>query len=178
MIDIGDKVEFDGRRGRVRGTVTDVKHSRPGSRNQLARAYGLSTPTVRKLVVLPDDGSSGVWTVPETMCRKIGKGDVKAISKSREILNQIANKRAERAYQGRETADTAGLYDLKKGDPIEVKFREGWFPKKFSHMSANGRVGFFDGSRPDPLGIFPDEKRVRFVAAQFVRKPTDEASAT
>lgn len=171
-IEIGDKVQFDARGKTIRGTVTDVKFSRPGSRNALVRAYDLHTPTNRKLVVLPDNGG-GVWTVPDHLCRKIGKGDKQAGNKAREIIGSIQRMKSERNAQRQEIAAGAGLHDLKKGDPIEVQFRQGWQKRTFSHMTASGQVGFTDGStESDPLGLGMGKLRVRFTPAQFVRKAT------
>jgi hypothetical protein len=183
-IQIGDKVEFDGRRGRIRGTVTDIKYSRPGSRNQLVRNYGLHTPSVKKFVVLPDGATpgeqgAGVWTVPEGMCRKVGSGDKEARTKANQIINHISQQRFSRASQGREEADAAGLYDLKKGDDIEVQFTDvGWQRRKFSHITHSGQVGFYregdvrHDSDPTGLGLFGrrPEMKVRFTPAKFVRK--------
>ena len=178
-ISVGDRVQFTGRRGPVEGTVTDEKYSRPGSRNQLVKAYGIHTPQVRMLSVMPD-GESGLWSVPERMCTKIGKGDATAKVRASDLLTKIHLQRSDRESQGRETADSAGLYNLKKGDDIEVKYRDvGWQRRKFSHLTKSGTVGYYrEGDvRPsnDPinrlLGTSRDELHVRFTPAQFVRKP-------
>ena len=177
-INIGDKVEFDGRKGRVRGTVTDIKYSKPGSRHQLVRAYGLPTPSQKKFVVLPDgEPGQGVWTVPERMCRKVGAGDKGAKAKASQLINQINQQRFDRASKGREAADTAGLYGLKKGDAIEVKFRDvGWSPRKFSHITHNGQVGYYREGDFKPskdllgLGMARPELHIRFSPVEFVRK--------
>lgn len=181
-INIGDKVEFIGRGRKVVGTVTDVKLSRPGSRNALVRSYGLHTPTQRKLLVLPDGTvpgqGAGVWTVPEQMCKLVAKGggDPNAGKAANKIILSIAQQRFTRASQGRESADDAGFYDLKKGDDIEVKFSDvGWQRRKFSHVTHSGQVGFYrEGDvRPSKglLGLDRLEPRVRFAHSSLVRKP-------
>jgi hypothetical protein len=173
-INVNDKVSFSGRGRTIIGTVTEVKYSRPGSRHALVKAYGLPTPTQRKLVVMPDDGQ-GVWTVPERMCKLVAKGggDPKARSQASQVINNVAQQRSQRASQGREAADTAGLYALKKGADIEVMFNDvGWQPRKFSHLTHSGQVGFYrEGAVvPDPLGMRPGKPHIRFTPAKFVRK--------
>lgn len=156
MIDIGDKVEFNGRKGLVRGTVTDVKFSSPG-RNKLAR-FGLTAPSHRMLTVMADD--ERLWSVPDSMCKKVGKGDKKAPVKAIEIISQIKQQQRDRV--DRRSSSVAGLAGLKKGDPIEVKFRNsGWVKVEFSHVSSSNRVAFVD----------PYSGSVRFSNPQFVRRP-------
>ena len=161
--DIGDKVTFNARGRDITGTVTDIKLSRPGSRNRLVRAYGLPTPGVTKLVVLPD-GEKGLWTVPDRMCKKVGRATDPNVARQQAstLINQIADQRFQRASQGRDKADSAGLYGLKKGDAIEVQARHrGWIDAVFTHITANGRVGF-------RVGDFDD--KIHFSPPQFVRK--------
>jgi hypothetical protein len=181
-INIGDKVKFNARGREHRGTVTDVKFSRPGSRsrNMLVQLYGMETPTHRKLVVMPE-GGGGVWTVPETMCTKVGVDtDVRSsINKAHEITSHIKHQRAERNAQGMDKAHDAGLLGLVKGDAIEVQLRNrGWTPAKFSHVTNSGRVGFTLPHRTGQLNwdgqVIPTA--VYFSHAQFVRIPAAPAT--
>lgn len=167
MIDINDKVRFEARGREIVGTVVDVKMSRPGSRKfrHFEEIHGLTLPSHRKLVVQPDrdSGEKGLWTVPEHMCKLVasGGGEQDAQSRSRELLNTIAQNQRARQYANSNTALDNGLNDLKKGDNIEVKFRDiGWTPVTFSHFAHSGTVGY------------ERHGRVRFTAPQFVRKVT------
>jgi hypothetical protein len=181
---VGNTVEFSARGKTIRGTVTDIKASRPGSRHALVRAYGLPTPSVTKYVVMPNDGG-GVWTVPESMLKKIGqdKNVGQTVAKSRELITQISQSHIERSIQGRNAADAAGVYDLKRGEKIEIKTRGGsWMPAIFSHVSQNGRVGFTLGDN-DPSDLHNQfnyltrtKEKIHFSPPQFVRRAMDKVS--
>jgi len=66
------------------------------------------------------------------------------------------------------------LYALKKGDDIQVQYRDiGWAMRKFSHITHGGQVGYYkEGDvEPDPLGLGRGKLRVRFTPVKFVRVP-------
>jgi hypothetical protein len=165
-IGVGERVVFNNRGLQVQGTVTAIKFSRPGSRNELVKRYGLETYVIRRLVVLPDGTTPGedasFWTVPEKMCTRIGAGDPMAQGKFLHIKANITRKRAEICAKRRSLADAAGLFGLRPGSDIEVKFRDiGWTRRKFSHVNHGGRVGFYREGEPE---------YVRFVTANLVRR--------
>jgi len=164
-MNIGDRIEFNGRGETIRGTVTDTKLRRTGSRNPLVKAYGLQVPGQRVLIIMSDDGK--VWNVPERMAKKIGTASAAdqqtARSGAADLISKYVRAKNDRNNVRKDSAYNSGFYSMNKGDDIEIQFRGGmWRPMKFSHLTGSGQVGFYDPTFPS---------RVRFTPAQFARKP-------
>lgn len=160
----GDRVEFIGKGRKVVGTVTRIrmKH-RKGKVRALAFAVTGNEGSLDRLVAeIAPEGGTGVWTVAVDSLKLLGKGDLSAAQEHVQTV-KYKNKDRQHAISSRnfDSAKQGGLLDLKVGDAIEVKFREGyWSPvtfKGFVPSSGNVRYEYFG--------------RVRTCSAKFIRLP-------
>lgn len=164
MFKTGDRVTFNARGKKIVGTITRVRtKTRKGRVRELALLVtGDPHSLDREVAEIAPDGGGAVWTVALSSLTLLGKGDLAA---ARAAVNEVKNARRanenRRATANFETADAGGLYDLKLGAAIEVKFRDiGWAAATFrGFVAGSGNVRYERGGR------------VRTSAPEFVRKP-------
>lgn len=160
----GDRVSFRGKRGKtVTGTINRVRtRERRGRAKALALAVTGDAHSLDTTVAeIAPDGGGGVWTVGLGNLTYLGEGDRNAAAAA---VNTVKAKRRnnleKRATARYEEADEAGLYALKIGDPIEVKYTDiGWTSATFRGWVGSGNV------RYERYG------RIRTAAPKFVRIP-------
>jgi len=142
---IGDEVKFLDRRNReITGVIVDLKSRVHRKANRLAAQLGVNYHHTSDYAVVAPDGMNVVYNVPLTMLKPTGKNRQNDLSRARSEVNAIMQQRSDvqhqRASVGRETADQQGLYDLKRGDKVKVKFRNGQVECTFIKLSASGRA--------------------------------------
>lgn len=166
-MNVGDEVKFSARGKTHVGVVTDFKYKEHRKANRMAASFGVGSmgvPDTKMAVVKVDGMDTGYYTAPISMLKPTGRNRSDDLSGARAVINSVAGNRAraqaDRMDQGRSKADEQGLYDLKAGDPVEVKYSSGWLPCKFVKLSASGRALV-----KNPIG------REQWIATHLVRKP-------
>lgn len=169
---VGDRVSFVSSKrgvGKVTGTINRIRtRERRGRARELARAVTGDPHSLDSTVAeIAPDGGGAVWTVPLTMLTYVGEGDRNA---AREAVATVKAKRrgneAVRRSGNYETADAAGLYDLKPGAPIEVELRDACGSGTSWHAATfRGFVAGSGNVRYEWRG------RVRTTSPKYVRKP-------
>ena len=166
-MNIGDEVKFSARGKTHVGVITDFKYKEHRKANRMAASFGagsMGVPDTKMAVIKVDGIDNGYYTAPISMLKATGRNRTNDLGGARELINSIANKRAraqtDRMDRGRSKADEQGLYDLKAGDKVEVKYSSGWLECKFIKLSASGRALV-----ENPHG------REQWIATHLVRKP-------
>jgi hypothetical protein len=92
---------------------------------------------------VPDPSGKGFWTVPCRALTLVKSGGDAAAARRQvvETKNRIADARDERLSARTEDAESAGLLDLKAGDPVRCQFRDGdWRERTFLRWTGSGKV--------------------------------------
>lgn len=149
---VSDRVSFSARGKFITGTVIEVKASkRKGPRN-FAFSSLLPEIWVTKARVTPDPTcGGGVWTVPTTSLTKIGKADAETVQRGKNECRLImATKRNHQVARASNRFEKIPewLYDLKRGNPIQVEFKTHYGNTfrdcKFVEISKAGKIAFLD----------------------------------
>lgn len=163
----GDKVNFNGRRGLVTGTVANIRVKKSHKAVRTLQQFGI--PDVggfhtQSMVaeITPDDGR-GVWTVPLFSLKMVKPGGGNALQ-ARQVMQSV-----KQDYQSHIRQRTAsrfdavhqgGLSDLNPGDKVKCQFRGGdWRERKFRRVTPSGKIE-----------VENDYGRVEKYNSQFVKK--------
>lgn len=166
----GDRVKFKARGQEISGVVTNVRYKENRALSRLVRQRGMPDIESGRMVatVQPDEGGA-VWTVPATSIRVTGTASAAQLVSARgavmDIKNKIADRLHQRAAARQDAADKGGMYDLKPGDKVSVKFTNGPREGTFRRLSNGGQVSVRFQSGYSISG-FED----RWFPAQFVSK--------
>jgi hypothetical protein len=162
-VKIGDEVKFFARGKNHTGVITDLGLRTHRKANRLGAQFGVRVPDTETATVKVDGMDNAFFKAPLSMLKPTGRSRSGELSQAREVINSITRNRAAaqtaRAERGRDTADAQGLYDVKTGDHVEVKFTSGWQRCKFIKLSDSGRVRV-----ENPYG------REQWIPAHLVRK--------
>ncbi len=148
---VRDRVEFTGKRGKIVGTIIDLKVSKKKGPRRFSHIMSLMPEiSTEKAKVAPDpDYGTGIWTVPVRMLTKLGKATQEDVIKGKQNLSLInATKRnnAIRRSDNRFEKIADWVYNLKRGDMIWVDFKDFYGNTKklckFVEVSKAGKIAF------------------------------------
>jgi hypothetical protein len=170
-VKVGDKVSFHaGRRGRLTGVVASVRtpaYKMTAKRRRLdawAELHGVSLPAILPSAVAEVSVDGAVWKVGCGLLTVVGKGDArKAQVAVYEQKAKVADMKAEQRMAAGMIAEEKGLYDLKRGDKVMVKYRDCFSlcEETFVKFSPSGQVG---------IANTRNKAGVRYIPANIVTK--------
>ena len=169
----GDLVQFNSKKGLVKGPIIAVKLSRRGSSaarrlNTTLRLCGLHTaqvPESHTVYEIADFKRRMIWITAN--CEKIGTVSHEEVLSGRMLKVNMVN--ANCLFKSRSRAKNfekvkeKSLMQLRRGDTIEVKYSDGaWRKETFHHFANSGKIAFSSSAA---------RRGYRFAWPDFVRLP-------